>query len=181
MQPEVLSRPAAILEIAKYFIPAAITAFTSIMINRYQWKAKEIEIRGQAELKAREILFNSYQKRIERITNFGKDLGEALGKLMPEIKEIAVEERLTNALVEMVKLCIAPYRAFIEELEDELSKANLSDKKLPEVSLIKETLAIQPEHITTENIGSVYLNLMKTLGLIHSLREDLLDDPINKC
>jgi len=51
------------------------TALGSYLIYRSQLKTKLAEIQGQAELRARELLFESYQKRIDRI-------GEGVNKFM---------------------------------------------------------------------------------------------------
>jgi hypothetical protein len=92
MQSTIPNWPTAIVEIAKYLVPATITAIVSIWISRYQYKMKLDELRKQAELKARELLFSSYQKKIENSNQQATAMGEALGKLFPVIQEIEEKE-----------------------------------------------------------------------------------------
>ena len=78
---------AAIVEITKVLGPAIIIAIFSFLTIRLQYKTKVLEIKGQAALKAREILFASYQKKIESVNNSLKEVGEFFGKQLVLIHE----------------------------------------------------------------------------------------------
>jgi hypothetical protein len=178
MQPQNLDWPTAVVEIAKYFVPAAITALVSILISRYQWKTKEIEISGQAEIKARELLFDSYQKRIERIGNFGRDMGEAMGKLLPYLQDWGKTEtgndQIAIVFLEIIKIAIGTHRSSLIELEEELKKVGLLQAKQGDVTFVKNFLSVDPNLLTAQQFGPVFLNFIKTLSIMDGLQQDLL-------
>src|SRR4051794_26577558 len=70
----------------------AIGSFSSFMATwltlRNQLSMQRVEIVAQRELKARELLFNSYQKKLEVSLKVLGETGEGLGKLEPILNEL---------------------------------------------------------------------------------------------
>ncbi len=173
MQNEITTWIGFWLEISRTLGPAVITALVSIALFRYQLKMKTAEIRGNSELKARELIFESYQKRIERISNGANEIGNAFGKLVPHMKELSNDE-VTTGIVYFVKLTIDVFKEEFEELSEELEKSGLSKRKPRQIEFVKSTLSTKLDPVESINIQSVYLDFMKSIGIIFALRDDLL-------
>lgn len=79
MQTQSINWPTLWLALGPAIVAGFFTALGSYLIYRSQLKTKIAEIKGQAELRARELLFESYQKRIDRIGRGCKQIcGSAL-------------------------------------------------------------------------------------------------------
>lgn len=78
MQSQSINWPTLWLALGPAIVGGFFTALGSYLIYRSQLKTKIAEIRGQAELKARELLFESYQKRLDRV---GEDVDSFVGAL----------------------------------------------------------------------------------------------------
>src|SRR5690242_21751746 len=89
--------PTAVVEICKYAVPAIITAVATIYITRFAYKTKLTELKSASELKARELLFQSYQKKIEAANAHTANMGAQLGNLVPIAKQ--EDEESLNALI----------------------------------------------------------------------------------
>jgi hypothetical protein len=72
--------------------PALITAGVSWLAFRSQLKLKDKEIDAQAKLKAKKLMFNSYQGLLERREKDAVDVGKALGQLSMAFRLDADEE-----------------------------------------------------------------------------------------
>ena len=61
--------------------PAVITGLASYFIARLQLKIKDKEIVGQSRLKAKTLLFESYEKSFESLTKQSSQLSGTIGKI----------------------------------------------------------------------------------------------------
>lgn len=78
MQSQTINWPTLWLALGPAIVAGFFTALGSYLIYRSQLKTEIAEIKGQAELRARELLFESYQKRIDRI---GESVDKFVGAL----------------------------------------------------------------------------------------------------
>src|SRR5688500_4590265 len=99
MQTQITNWPAAATEILKalfyaltIIIPVLITAIVSLKVSRQQLTMKTGELRAQAELRARELLFNAYQEKIKQIGDNADKVGEAFGSIAGYVQGSKDEE-----------------------------------------------------------------------------------------
>src|SRR3712207_2216821 len=75
---------------------AVIGSINTYRITRltlqHQFEMKSAELESMAEIKRRELLFNAYQQRMQRINDKSKEMGEAIGKLSGMLLAITDEE-----------------------------------------------------------------------------------------
>lgn len=62
----------------------------------------------------------------------------------------------------------------IGDLEEELKAIGLADKRQKDVQFIRDTLSTDLDKATIADVGGIYLNFMKAVGLFHALRDELL-------
>src|SRR5207249_295625 len=156
---------------------AIITALVSYALFRHQLKMKIAEIEGQSQLKARELLFESYHRRIERISNDAEKIGKAIGDLLHQLREIEGSSGSHNSSVPLfliVSTAIDVYREDFEELVVELERFGIAKSKTKQISFVRECLKTDLSTITPNEIGGLYLNFMKSVGIIFGLKDNLL-------
>lgn len=66
MLSQAINWPILWLALGPAIVAGLSTALASWLLYRSQLKTKIAEIKGQSELRARELLFESYQKKIKR-------------------------------------------------------------------------------------------------------------------
>ncbi len=178
MQNQVINWPTLWLALGPAIVAGFFTALGSWLIYRSQLKTEITEIKGQAELRARELLFESYQKRIDRIGQAVEKFVEALygfaGHLQALTDEAEKREAQVAILV-LIKMTRDPILDSIGELEEELKAVDLGDKRRKDIEFIRDTLSADLEGPTATGFGVVYLNFMKAVGLFNALKEELLN------
>ena len=124
-------------------LPAIITALTAIisafvgglftwLITRKQIKSKEYEIKSNVELRARELIYNSYQKKLKRLlqiieSNTGSRYSiYATFVLEGFEKNIDTVKKYCDATKKLIKDVLNPY----EELKHRIEKENIKDEIL---------------------------------------------------
>jgi len=153
------------------------TALGSYLIYRSQLKTKVAEIRGQAELRARELLFESYQKRIDRI---GEDVNKFVGALYGfagHLQALTNEEEKRQAqaaILVLIRMTRDPILDSVGELEEELESASLANKRRADLRFIRETLSAELDKPPLD-FGLLYLNYMKAFGLFNGFKTELLN------
>ena len=70
------------LEAVKVLGPAAIAAIVSIFVTRVQLQVKITELQATARLRARELMFEAYQKHLKDVVEKSSDTANACGKLL---------------------------------------------------------------------------------------------------
>ena len=144
---------------------------------------KIAEIKGQSELRARELLFEAYQKRIDRIGESAKEFVGALMGLAGHLQGTTEEEsrrELEAAMIALIRMTSDPFRDSINDLDEELQAVGLAEKRQKDISFIRETLSIDLNKVTVNDVGITYLNFMKAIGLFHSLKDELLNKKVRR-
>ena len=168
--------PTAVVEIAKIVLPMLVTAVVSVWITRYTFKTKQAEIKGQAEIKAREILFAAYQKRLEASNNSAADLGAVMGELA-KITDAKSEANL-NGLILLFGTAMEFYRDELPRLEKDVAAAGLENQFADKLSFLKSALAIRLEEINKDNYKPVFWDFVKCCGIFKLINDELL---IKRC
>src|SRR2546430_9925701 len=177
MQSQTINWPTLWLALGPAIVAGFFTALGSYLIYRSQLKTKIAEIKGQAELRARELLFESYQKRIDRI---GESVDKFVGALygfaghLQALEDQEEKHQAERAILVLVKMTSDPLLDSIADSEEELKAIGLADKRQKDVQFIRDTLSTDLAKATIADVGGIYLNFMKAVGLFHALRDELL-------
>lgn len=101
---------------------ASASIITTLIIQRQQRKIKELEIKEQAGLKAKELLFNSYQKRLENIRKSFGGIQETYGGIFGRLMALDRDEReeLREATITLIKVVKEQLEYKLDGLEEEL-------------------------------------------------------------
>lgn len=169
--------PTAISDIAKIAIPSIVTAVVTYKVAKFQITTKELELRSQAELKAKEMLLGVYQKRIERITQGSKDFAEQIHKILPELKEIEKNQGAEAAAIPIliiVKTAFNVWKDDFSELVKELESLDLHVKWKNQIEHLNTFFSINRDEITVANINLVYIGFMDAVGTISLLYNESL-------
>jgi hypothetical protein len=131
------------------------------------------------ELKARELMFGVYQRKMEEFNREIKELGAVLGKLGMVMHLSDVEERekmeVMMGFVGTVRALTDPIIERIGEIENELSEAGLLSKCERQLSFVKMHLTPDLARLTPQKVESSYQNLSKGLAYITELQNALVE------
>jgi hypothetical protein len=128
---------------------AAIGSFTTYRITRlnlrHQFEMKAAEFESIAEIKRKELLFNAYQQRIQRIGERANEMGAAFGQLSGTLTAITNEEekrQINEAMFTLVKESFEVRREWFRELEEERAKVGLADTSPTQIKIIRDALSV---------------------------------------
>lgn len=173
--------PTVTIEAVKILGPALITGFTSYYIAKFQLRTKEIELKGQAEIKARELVFNAYQKKLEDRAKAAEELGRQLGQLVPYVQELEEKSGIvesTKPLIVLLQIISDVCREDFQDLENDLRQAGLHEKHQKKLAHIQRVLSFEVEKLTPQDVATVqnqFLDLTKSYGLIASINNELIN------
>jgi hypothetical protein len=157
--------------------PAAITAIVSWLAFRSQRRIKQAEMEGQTKLRARELMFNSYQGMMERREKDVTDLGKVLGQVAVALQITDDEEERRKAcvaLMEVMGSIITPLKGSVVDLENELAQAGLMQKYQSQLSYIKSHVEFDVMAIPYKDIPAKYQAVMTMLGYVSIIQQALL-------
>lgn len=178
MQAQTINWATVALALGPAVITAISTAVGSWLLYRHQLKTKVAEIRGQTGLRARELLFESFQKRIDRRDEGIKQFVSTLMTLVEHLKVETDEESKRQSgivIIALIKMIREPFLDSVSELEEEFKLVGLTDKRRKDISTIRQTLAVDLDKVEIKNVGELYLDFMKSIGLFTSLKDELLN------
>ncbi len=166
-----------ILTLGTAIITAFATLFASWIAQKTQRRIKEIEIVGQQEIKAKELLFENYQRRIDRYSEIQKwalDKAENGLEKMAQANPNATEQdviKMFEAIFDSIK---DPFQDWIEEIESELVVLQATETNKRHLKFIKKFLTAETKTNLSENLQTFYGDFQKTTALIYALNEELL-------
>lgn len=159
-------------------IGGIIGFFGTWLTLKYQNRMKSAELASQSQLKAKELLFESYQRRIERINDRSKEMGESMGKLAAIYQATtneAEKQKLNIAFFMIIRESYELYKEWFRELEEERNKVGLGDSSPVQVATMREALAVDFQNITTEaDVQRIFINWTKMVAVMDSLLQDVL-------
>jgi len=158
--------------------PALITGGVSWLAFRSQLKLKDKEIEGGAKLKARELMFKSYQGVLERREKDGAEIGKVLGQLgvafqIADDEEAQLKARV--ALMETLGAIITPLRGLENDLESQLEATGLGEKYKAQMQYIKKTANINLMGIPYDQIPAQYDKAMTMLSYVSLIKQAILE------
>lgn len=169
----------AIIELLKTIWAPSVVALVSYFIARLNIKIKKVEIQGQTELKARELTFNSYQKRVEKSDENTRAVLSAMAKNSKDLANIADQNeriaRLRRFLVLLKEQISFGYNYF-EDLTDDLKTSGLSNEKLNRrIDYVNNIMKKEIDKLQDSELDNYYNNLSRALSLMSSLEYDFVE------
>ena len=152
--------------------------FGTWLSMRYQHRIKSIELASQARLRAKELLFTTYQDRITRISQRATDLQSAFGSFLGMYKAIEDENerrQLNEGMLELLKQVYEFRREYFEELKEERRKVGLENTNPVQMSAIEDSLKldISTIHSQTEALEMV-VGIVRMIAASDNLWQDVL-------
>jgi len=186
------------ITLAQITLPAGFALLGSYLAIRSQVKLKSIETEAQTTLKAKELIFSTYQKRWEKAD---RDSTELLA-LTNQFNEKMLQEDMGSVTPIFAKLLAHQMTALNEEdlnsLVAELKEAGIADKHQRKIEIVNEYLSKDlaaffeslknlPNDEALQRAAVVMHDLVKTLAvtsamhgfLLQKKAEDLFSGHIN--
>lgn len=168
----------AIRTLGPAVVASAATLLGSYLLFRNQLKTKVTEIKGQSELRARELLFDAYQKKIDRISKNANEAGTALGQLgallRSEEDESAVEEAL-KSLPYLMKVLKSGFWEAVEDLENELKALEVPAKSADRIVSIKKGISVDIQSVTSfAEVQEIFMQWVNAVNAFYVLIEESL-------
>jgi hypothetical protein len=166
------------IEAVKIIGPALLALGGSWLALRYQRKVKQIEIDGQLNLRARELIFESYQKRLEDQTRDLRELAKTLRRTAATMNS-GTEDEKTEAsalLGEALAGTLNPVLFNVERLEKELEDFDLLSNYKAYVALIKECGSGNQQDLeSNEEKVALTHKFFTAVSYLSVINQDLLD------
>lgn len=166
-------------ETVKIVGPAALALAGSWIALRYQSKVKQIEIDSQVGLKARELIFEGYQKKLESQTKDLKKLAAALGQVLRNT-QLGDEDELQKAksiLIEAIAGSANPILHKLEIVEGELKRIGLLTEYRRELDFIREAnKQVCSDWNSKDQVRDFSFTFFNAVNYLSIINQDLLDE-----
>jgi hypothetical protein len=153
--------------------------WTATRAHKRQLELQRLQLKAQTELKARELMFVVYQKKMEGFNQDIKDLGGVIGKFGAAVNLPDMEEKdKTDAMLSFiatVRVLTNPILERMDEIEGELREAELLTKFERQLSFVKAHLSSDPTTMTFQQVANNFQNLSKALTYITELQHALVE------
>ncbi|MDT5159504.1 MAG: hypothetical protein QOH51_3861 [Acidobacteriota bacterium] len=182
MTPEETTLVGAVAGSIGALLGAVIGSVTTYCITRlnlqHQFEVKSAELGSVAELKRRELLFNAYQQRIQRIGDRGKEMGAAFGQIagtLTGIDDEAEKRQINEAMFTLVKESFEVRREWFRELEEERDKVGLANTSPTQIEIIRRALSVNFDDTVPVDTKRMFIDFAKTLALMDALWQEVLE------
>lgn len=129
------------LEALKILGPAVLTLLGSLAALRHQRLSKRHELDVNARMKARELVFNHYQKKLDRVTALSERFSKAVSELQRSQQQGGVDPGPAySAYLETLTLIVLMAKHEVEGVEDELRVYGLEKKYEAELDTIRNII-----------------------------------------
>lgn len=168
MQTPPLTWQAFFLQLLLSLGPAVIALAATYITLRHQRKLKQDELSISSSLRARELIFNHYQKKLDRISAASDDLNKALAEMhallqSPEPGDpVAISAKFMGSLVSIALMV----KHEAEGIEDELNAFGLRqqyENELGVLNQLKSGFKWQPGGVferQAEDLRNILLSLV---------------------
>lgn len=129
------------LEALKYLGPATIVLIGSLVTLWHQRVSRQRELEAGARLKARELVFNHYQKRLDKVSATSENLGDTFAQF--QILLLSPESDARQAVTDFFKSLISislSAKHEVGNLEAELEAFGLRKKYQGEIDEINKAV-----------------------------------------
>jgi len=147
--------------------------------HQRQLEIQQIQLKSQNELKARELMFGMYQKKIEESSRDVKELGAALGKLSMalQLPDIGEKEKMDVrlAFVGTLSSTTKPIIEKMDEIEIEFNSMGIYEMYKDYFSFIKENISTQNPEIILQQVEANYQKISKVITYLAVLQNILVE------
>jgi hypothetical protein len=157
--PQEITWPVVALEALKYLGPAVLVLIGSLFTLRHQRLSRQKELDAGARMKARELVFNHYQKKLDKLSAASDDLGRSLGEIQtlmhaPDATDpVPVAAKFLNSFISISLM--AKHEA--EGIEAELEAFGLRqnyEQELADLNRLKAAPLCSPMAILSSKLKS---------------------------
>lgn len=145
---------------------------------RYQHRIKSIELASQARLRAKELLFATYQDRINRISQRTTEFQSAFGTFLGAYKATQDEnerQQINEGMLELLKQVYEFRREYFEELKEERRKIGLENTNPVQMSAIEDSLKLDISNIKSQTEGlQMVVGIVRMIAASDNLWQDVL-------
>jgi len=153
----------------------ATLAVTLVTLS-YQKSMQRFQIASQTQLRARELLFDSYQRKIETSFKQLAQHGATLGQLEGGLEELSKGRgKQLRPFVACLAEQIPVYKIHVNSLEQELKNTGLFEERKLLLDKIKDVLNTNLVALTDAEIGARYRNLLSFSATMSALEHDLIE------
>ena len=168
-----------IINLIKVIWAPTVIALLSYFISRLNVRIKKVEIQGQAELRARELNFIAYEKKLEKISENTGKLARWITDNSKKLDSIHDKDQRTKKLkihLEQCKQQIATHYSFFEDLFDEIEIVKFSNQKIDDrVNFVKSIMQTDIDKLPVDEYEKYFREFAKALSISSSLEYDLVD------
>lgn len=167
------------VELAKVVGPPTVVAIVSYFISRLNLNIKETEIHGQSKFKAKELIFNTYQKKLETAGKVIELQSQAIAKDYLSLhKTLDQSKGISNmkALLEIYDKHRKAHSEHYDELMNEAKKSKIyNDKIQSQIDFIRTTFSVEAKNLNDSEVENHFYNFAKANALVAKLEHDLLE------
>lgn len=183
MQIQSLTWQTLLLQLLLSLGPAAIAVAATYLTMRYQRKLKADELSSASSLRARELIFGIYEKRLASLLEQSDALADAVARVQVALESKQDKEKVVDALS---KFFASVYRAAllipnqVEELEGELSAAGLTERFAEGINFIKGNMGAgflsTAQPVTSlEGQQTAILNMLRTTTYMIQMQRGMME------
>lgn len=173
----------ATIELIKTIGITLIVALVSYFISRLNVKIKKVEIQGQAELKARELIFNAKQKRLEEISDNAAALARWMSKNAKDLELIQDKQQKAKAAKNHLELCrqqIFIHYSYYEDLFEAIENSGLTNAKIKNrMNFVKGVLLTDTSKLKEDEYEEYTEKFLRAMSLVSSLESDIIEKERN--
>ena len=147
--------------------------------QRNQRELYQAQLRGQLELKARELMFGVYQRKMEEFTREVQELGAALGKFgaAMHLSDVDNAGRIEAMMAFMgtMRTITDPIVERIEDIEQELAYEGLSREYERQLGFVKSHLTPDLAELQPIDVERRYKDLSRALTYVTQIQHGLFE------
>ena len=161
--------------------PALITGLTSYFIARLQLKIKDKEVIAQARLKAKTLLFESYEKSLENLTKQSSQLSGTIGKIYASFDSPLSENddetfKNIDSMLRIFRINMNYFRDVGKYFESELKKNSmLNDDRKEKLNSIIDTTNKTFNPLTIKDLRDELDHYVEFTSHITVLQSELIE------
>ncbi len=165
------------IEAVKILGPATLALCGSWIALRYQRKLKEVEIDAGIRLKARELMFEAYQQRLNSETTELKELSRTLQALQLKLEFGTGSEQMEafHKAAAAITGLMSPVLSSVGNLEQELAAVGLTERFHSQLGFVKGILSQPPNVNSIEEAQAFARNTFTMVSHFAVMNQALLD------
>lgn len=168
---------AAVAALVGATVGGLFVMWSNIRTSKLQLEALKLQMKAQAELKARELFFGLYRQRIDDSAKEVRELGRVIGEMSATRHLPVPEEERFKAFagfIGMLKPMTEEMADRIREIEVGLEQEGILDQKTSQLEFIRTHLRPDIAKISPANVDLYYDNLTKAMSMFSALGSEIL-------